>query len=200
MISVFKGFVLPRFYWQSAWSGRRGKYILEPLRRLFKVGPLRLYLTAYYRWSTNPYKYEALKLMREHFELRSENISGAVLNPTVMWSCYSKQDGSYVGTPEDTIRYLHLGIREFYTRNGGKVACIGWDPEKRLWYGWSHRAIYGFGIGHIVQEGSIVRSNGWIEGCPEYEESERIKPQVGYVARTRSDCRYLAERFAEAVG
>lgn len=34
-----------------------------------------------------------------------------------------------------------------------KVCCIGWSPENQKWYGWSHRAIYGFGIGSECKPG-----------------------------------------------
>ena len=105
-----------------------------------------------------------------------------------------------VGVPEGAIRYLRLGIRWFYAKEDGKTSCIGYAPESRKWYGWSHRAIYGFGVGYVVQGLAVVRGNGWIKGSPQYEESEKRKPPVGFVAETNTDCRYLAERFAEAVG
>ncbi len=199
MISVFKGFVLPRFYWWGSWSGRRGKYCMESVKRLFRIGKLSLHLTTYHRYSTNKYKYKALKLMRKHFNLKREVSRDYGWPWTVMWSCYSKQDGSYVGVPESAIRYLRWGIRRFYKVNG-KVACTGYAPESGKWYGWSHRAIGGFEVGYVVKQGSIVSSNGWIEGCPEYEKSEKKKPDIGFVAQNKDDCRYLAERFAGAVG
>lgn len=34
-----------------------------------------------------------------------------------------------------------------------KVCCIGWSPREQKWYGWSHRAIYGFTIGSTVEKG-----------------------------------------------
>lgn len=35
-----------------------------------------------------------------------------------------------------------------------KVCNIGWSPSQQKWYGWSHRAIYGFTIDSKVKEGS----------------------------------------------
>ena len=32
-------------------------------------------------------------------------------------------------------------------------ASIGWNEEEKKWYGWSHRAIYGFGVGSSVKKG-----------------------------------------------
>lgn len=37
--------------------------------------------------------------------------------------------------------------------NTGKVACIGFSEKEKKWYGWSHRAIYGFEVGSEVERG-----------------------------------------------
>lgn len=36
------------------------------------------------------------------------------------------------------------------------VVCIGFNEEEQKWYGWSHRAIYGFGIGSKVEPGHVA--------------------------------------------
>lgn len=33
------------------------------------------------------------------------------------------------------------------------VVCLGFNEDEQKWYGWSHRAIYGFGIGSKVEPG-----------------------------------------------
>jgi len=33
---------------------------------------------------------------------------------------------------------------------------IGLNPEEQKWYGWSHRAIYGFGLGSKVKKGDCA--------------------------------------------
>ena len=38
----------------------------------------------------------------------------------------------------------------------GTPASIGWSKEEQKWYGWSHRAIYGFGIGDSVTRDSCA--------------------------------------------
>ncbi len=35
----------------------------------------------------------------------------------------------------------------------GKVPIIGFSEKEQKWYGWSHRAIYGFGIGSTCKKG-----------------------------------------------
>jgi hypothetical protein len=49
-------------------------------------------------------------------------------------------DGCYIGTPEDLLMRLRWGVRYFFPRRAGAVACIGYDPGRRKWHGWSHRA------------------------------------------------------------
>ena len=71
---------------------------------------------------------------------------------------YSRVDDSYltrVGL-EDSLEYLlDLGVTEQIqaTSKKSKVASIGFNPEEQKWYGWSHRAIFGFGIDSKVKEG-----------------------------------------------
>jgi len=67
---------------------------------------------------------------------------------------YSKVDGSYltrVGSENDLSYLLKKGITEQI--QGGNTACIGFNPIEQKWYGWSHRAIFGFGIGSECKKG-----------------------------------------------
>lgn len=64
---------------------------------------------------------------------------------TFMKSAYSIQDGSYIGSTKIAHRlWKKYGIEKFYSRGPGKVTCIGYNPTTKTWYGWSHRAIFGF--------------------------------------------------------
>lgn len=72
---------------------------------------------------------------------------------------YSKVDGSYltrVGMEKDLKHFLDLGITEQIQApsKNYKVAAIGFNPKEQKWYGWSHRAIYGFGIGSECKQGN----------------------------------------------
>lgn len=70
----------------------------------------------------------------------------------------SKTDGSYltfVGLEKDLEYLMKRGISEqIQSPNGGRVACIGFNPIEQKWYGWSHRAIFGFGVGSECKKGS----------------------------------------------
>jgi len=73
---------------------------------------------------------------------------------------YSKIDGSYltrVGMENELEFLLKRGITEQIQDGYGepKTACIGFNPIEQKWYGWSHRAIFGFGIGSECKQGQI---------------------------------------------
>ena len=56
------------------------------------------------------------------------------------------KSGQYIGTPRDAWRLVNVaGISVFERRNPtSKVCSIGYCLHKKKWYGWSHRAIFGF--------------------------------------------------------
>lgn len=74
-------------------------------------------------------------------------------------SYVSKIDGSYltfVGLEEDIKYLLRKGITEQLqnTENvSDHTVNIGFNPIEQKWYGWSHRAIYGFGVGSKCEKG-----------------------------------------------
>lgn len=63
---------------------------------------------------------------------------------------YSKFDDSYITRVgmEETVRFLsELKITDELSHG------TGFCPDDKLWYGWSHRAIYGFTIGSTCKKG-----------------------------------------------
>ncbi len=71
---------------------------------------------------------------------------------------YSKIDGAYltrVGMEEDLNFLLKIGISE-QIQSGYEeptVCSIGFNTTEQKWYGWSHRAIFGFGVGSECKKG-----------------------------------------------
>ena len=64
---------------------------------------------------------------------------------------YSKFDKSFITRVgmEDGIKFLaDREITEELTHG------VGYSPKDKKWYGWSHRAIYGFGIGSLCKKGN----------------------------------------------
>lgn len=72
---------------------------------------------------------------------------------------YSRIDGSFftrVGNEEDKDWLLKKGITEQiqnYRNIKNHSSNIGFNPIEQKWYGWSHRAVFGFGIGSTCKPG-----------------------------------------------
>ena len=80
---------------------------------------------------------------------------------------HSRCDDSYltrVGMEDEGLwKFLkEHGVNSVYC-NGGKVACIGFSSSEYKWYGWSHRAVYGFEVGSEVKKGDCA----YIASTPE---------------------------------
>jgi hypothetical protein len=56
-------------------------------------------------------------------------------------------DGHYIGEPQFAEElFLKYGITRFELRVPTSSVCsVGFNPKTKKWYGWSHRAIKGFG-------------------------------------------------------
>lgn len=62
--------------------------------------------------------------------------------------------GQYIGS-EETTRYLveERGIAPEVATPSDRVCSVGFCDAEQKWYGWSHRAIFGFGIGSAIKRG-----------------------------------------------
>jgi hypothetical protein len=88
-----------------------------------------------------------------------------------------------------------------YSDDGKGTASIAFSPKSQKWYGWSHRAIYGFKIGDVVEYGDLTTTSGYIEEF-ELEHPEiafKHALPIGFKAETLDDCRKMAIAFAESV-
>lgn len=66
-----------------------------------------------------------------------------------MVNCYDSKTGAWIGDARMT-RFLckTKGLRQIQkSQESHCVASIGFNAAEQRWYGWSHRAICGFGIG-----------------------------------------------------
>lgn len=117
----------------------------------------------------------AKKFFDENFKLRTR--------PGFHYKEYvDKSTGAYVtsepsnGKPTGTMKFFAKhGISKVY--NGS----IGFSEKEQKWYGWSHRAIYGFGIGSKVKKGDCgYKGKAW-------------------TAKTLDDAKQMAKDFADAV-
>ena len=66
--------------------------------------------------------------------------------PTEIIGAYSAIDKSYIGD-EKTAKMLNrkFGVLP-QAIDGNNASSIGFSPRDNKWYGWSHRAIFGFSI------------------------------------------------------
>lgn len=103
--------------------------------------------------------------------------------PLVTAMAFSK-DGGCIGDRKEMREFLNMGIKpERNAATGTDNANIGWQEKDKKWWGWSHRAKSGFGIGSTVEKGSVL--------VPDYP--------VGYKVKTLADAKKMALRFAESV-
>lgn len=132
------------------------------------------------------------------YEIRVEKVSIGSDSPVIMHSVYAK-DGGYVGDVEDAQKYFEMGILPEKSSPEHKVCSIGKSLKDGKWYGWSHRAIYGFKIGDVAKDGDLVTQSGYVEEyAKEHPELDRTVP-VGFEAKTEEDAKKMAIAFADSV-
>ena len=127
-----------------------------------------------------------------NYEIREEPNS---LDPSIiMRSCYSKIDGGYIGLEETAELLEKRGIAPQKSETSDNVCSIGFCEKEQKWYGWSHRAIFGFGVGSKVGPGQC----GYVADTPEGLIDDRanffsdISPESA--AQHRAECQILPDR------
>jgi hypothetical protein len=101
-MTPIKGLVYPHLFIKGPYESRNVKLI----KRIFRVG-----YNFQLSWVVRPkydkgtvYKEECLEMLKEYVDIETKNIEGGA--DWVMTSCISKQDGSYIGNPEDAWAYI----------------------------------------------------------------------------------------------
>ena len=93
-------------------------------------------------------------------------------------------EGWYIGTSRIAHRLcVTKGIRPELAHPGDSVCSIGYSRKTEKWWGWSHRAWYGFGIGDEVEPGDVIATQF----------------PIGFKAKTMEDAKKMAIAFAEEV-
>lgn len=141
----------------------------------------------------------SVRRYRSGYEVRTEMVSMGDDTPIEMKSAYNMK-GHYIGSSVWGHRLVQLrGVMPELSHPDHNVCSVGFCEREHKWYGWSHRAMYGFGIGDEVQEGSACAESGWIEEyLIEHPDADRSLP-VGFHAESLDDCRRMAVAFADAV-
>lgn len=134
------------------------------------------------------------------YELRTEMSKMCIEDePLKIVSAYTVK-GNYIGNARDAYHLCRtMGIRPELISNDKKVCSIGFCKKEQKWYGWSHRAIFGFGIGDVVKEGDCAASSDWTDECLiEHPDWDRSLP-VGFKAKTMEHAKRMAIAFADSV-
>ena len=132
------------------------------------------------------------------FEVRLERCELDGNFPVEIESAYTPE-GWYIGDLDTAIFLYEEGIKPELSSPTNQVCSIGFCDREQKFYGWSHRAIYGFAIGHIVKDDDLTSSSGWTqEYLDEHPEADTSLP-IGFVAQNLDDCKKLAIAFADSV-
>jgi len=66
-------------------------------------------------------------------------------------------DGDYIGDSKWAYRLCKVrGIKPEKLKSEHSICSVGFCDREQKWYGWSHRAIYGFGIGSETKRGDCA--------------------------------------------
>ena len=134
------------------------------------------------------------------YVVRTELVDGKEfgMDDFEMKSAYTPS-GDYIGNPKDA-RFLvaKKGISPERRTPDSNVCSIGFNEEEQKWYGWSHRAIFGFSIGDIVKEGDCCATSGWTDEYLATHTDEEVLP-VGFEAKNLDDAKKMAIAFAASV-
>jgi len=118
----------------------------------------------------------------------------------LMKSAYTPE-GLYIGNTRTAYRLCKKrGIKPELADHNDDVCSIGFCEREQKWYGWSHRAIYGFGIGDEVKEGDCTNSSGLTKEYLEEHPEENLSLPVGFKAKDLDDAKRMAIAFAYSVG
>ena len=113
----------------------------------------------------------------------------------------SNVDGGYIGSSND-YQYLVVekGLILIQKADSSHNTCsIGYQPEENKWYGWSHRAIYGFTIGDVVKEDDLTSQTGFVKEYEIQHPEECRNLPVGFEAKNLNDAKRMAIAFAYSV-
>ena len=101
---------------------------------------------------------------------------------------------------DDSIAPVFCDIFEKALRTDDSNVCsIGFSEKDNKWYGWSHRAIYGFKIGDVVKKGDCCALSGLTEEYLKKHPEEDCSLPIGFKAKSLADCKKMAIAFADSV-
>jgi hypothetical protein len=104
-----------------------------------------------------------------------------------MRSAFNKS-GDYIGDPQTAERICDkMGIGPELAKQTNSVCTIGYCAREEKWYGWSHRAIAGFGVGDKIYDEDFA------------DDSAKPQDHGTVEVKERGHARLAATRYAEDV-
>lgn len=142
---------------------------------------------------------QSVRKYKAGYEIRTEVWDIPDNEPITVKTAYAPS-GEWIGSSRLAHRLtVKRGIAP-QKRDAEHAACsIGFSEREQKWYGWSHRAIFGFDIGAIAKEGDCVVSSGWTDEWLEEHPEADLSVPVGFEAKTLEDCKRMAIAFADSV-
>ena len=92
----------------------------------------------------------------KYYYVQTEEIEDSKVSetPTKLGVAYTIDGDHYIGNSDDAkMLETKYDIKPEPISKDHKICSIGFSEKNQKWYGWSHRAIFGFGIGHKVKLG-----------------------------------------------
>lgn len=111
---------------------------------------------------------------------------------------YSK-NGEYIGDPSEIFYVFNkFGVCEDLSssRENG-VICVGYSPKDKKYYGWSHRAIFGFGVGSKVKRGDTAYLPDTFEELRDGDKADNRRIEKCHLLRedgmcgATDDCKFI---------
>ena len=139
------------------------------------------------------------RIYKAGYEVRTEEYGVRDEKSLIVESAYTL-DGKYIGNPKTAhLLCVKNGIKPELASETDCTCSIGFSEQKQKWFGWSHRAIYGFGIGDAIKAGDCTALSGWTDDyLAEHPEADVSLP-VGFVAKDMDDAKRMAIAFADSV-
>jgi len=109
----------------------------------------------------------------------------------VMRSAYTPT-GDYIGSPKNARYLFKRGINQIEkSKSDHSVCSIGFNPKDKKWYGWSHRAICGFGNGDRIYDERWKKQRA--------DGKTPFKKHGDRIITTQAHAKLAAKRFASSV-
>lgn len=137
---------------------------------------------------------------KDGYEIRNEEYSNADFGGegTITMEMAYTPSGDFIGDPRMAKALVEKwGIAPEKSDPSHSICSIGWAEESQKYFGWSHRAIYGFKIGDVVKEGDSTAAPEGVS--PSDSPDAKYGLPIGFVAKTKEDCRRMAIAFAQSV-